>query len=155
MAEQINGVTSIVDYLTDLHVGTDDQILARKFKKLLAKEMIKSLPWDKAEELINKAKAEAMKETLKKPKEDGGFGGGEGGEGDQGGFEDDGGMGGDNQDMNLGGDGGMGGDNNNMGTEMPTPGMDQNNTQQGANPMEQQNNLSPAEQAGAPQAPQI
>jgi len=129
MAEQINGVTSIIDYMTELHVGNDDQNLARKYKKLLAKEMIKSLPWDLAESLVNKAKTEALKEATLKGNEgenEYGGGGGYGGNG-QGGNE----MGGEG-DMGMGDE--MGGD---MGEDMGSQqdmGADNGMPQPGAEP---------------------
>ena len=118
MGEQIQGVTSIIDYMTELFVGTDDQQLTRTYKLMLAKKLIKSLPWEEAAELVTKAKAETNRKSLDKPPEDNG--GGMGGD-----------MGGDNGGMDGGGDmggmGDMGGDNGGMDMgdtsmgEMPSP----------------------------------
>jgi hypothetical protein len=66
MSEQIGNTTGILDFLTEITVGSSDENLARGFKERLARELIKTVPWDKIDRIIEDMKVESVRKALKK-----------------------------------------------------------------------------------------
>jgi len=70
LSEQISNTQTVIDYITEITIGTDDEKKTLAFKHEMAKKLLTNIPWEMVEEILKKMDVDASKEGLSKGKEE-------------------------------------------------------------------------------------
>jgi len=65
LSEQISNAGGVIDYITEISVGRDDDKVVNAFKKEISKDFLPSVPWNRIDEVLQVLKKDAMKEKIK------------------------------------------------------------------------------------------
>ena len=67
--DQISNTQTIIEYISDITVGTDDDKKAVKFKHELAKKFLTNIPWDVVDQIVKDIEMSKAKDNLTKGEE--------------------------------------------------------------------------------------